>query len=70
MNKTVLLAGGAGYIGSHTAIELINKNYDVVIVDCHYNSSPIVYDRLEELTGQKIKHYNIDVANTKALRQV
>ena len=70
MSKTVLLAGGAGYIGSHTAIELINKNYDVVIVDCHYNSSPIVYDRLEELTGQKIKHYDIDVADTEALRQV
>ena len=70
MSTTVLLAGGAGYIGSHTAIELINKNYNVVIVDCHYNSNPIVYDRLKELTGQDIKHYNIDVADTDALRQV
>ena len=70
MAKTVLLAGGAGYIGSHTAVELINKDYTVVIVDNHYNSSPIVYDRLKEITGVDIKHYNIDVADEKALRVV
>lgn len=70
MSKTVLLAGGAGYIGSHTAIELINKDYDVIIVDCHYNSSPIVYERLEEITGKKIKHYDIDVADMQSMRQV
>ena len=70
MSKTVLLAGGAGYIGSHTAVELINQGYDVVVVDCHYNSSPIVYDRLKEITGKDIKHYDIDVADTEKLRQV
>ena len=68
--KTVLLAGGAGYIGSHTAVELINKDYEVVIVDCHYNSSPVVYGRLEEITGKKIKNYNIDVADTDKMKIV
>lgn len=68
--KTILLAGGAGYIGSHTAVELIEKDYNVVIVDCHYNSNPIVYDRLAEITGKQIKHYDIDVCNEEKLKRV
>lgn len=68
--KMVLLAGGAGYIGSHTAIELIEKHYNVIIVDCHYNSNPIVYDRLTEITGKHIKHYDIDVCDEQRLNQV
>ncbi len=70
MSKTALLAGGAGYIGSHTAIELIEKGYDVVIADCHYNSNPIVYDRLKEITGADIKHYDVDVCDEEALDKV
>lgn len=70
MKKTVLLAGGAGYIGSHTAIELIEKGYDVVIADCHFNSNPIVYDRLKEITGADIKHYNVNVCDEEALDKV
>lgn len=68
--KSVMLAGGAGYIGSHTAIELIEKGYEVIIVDCHYNSEPVVYNRLTEITGKKIKHYNIDVCCEQRLTQV
>lgn len=67
MKNTILLAGGAGYIGSHTCIELINKGYNVVIVDCHYNSNPIVYDRLKTILGKEIKHYNVDVCNEEEL---
>lgn len=70
MNEKILLAGGAGYIGSHTAVELIEKGYEVVIADCHYNSSPKVYDRLREITGKDICHYEIDVCDGEALEQV
>lgn len=70
MSKTVLLAGGAGYIGSHTAIELIDKGYKAVIADCHYNSNPIVYERLKEITGTDIPHYNIDVCDENVLNRV
>ena len=46
----ILLTGGAGFIGSHTAVELLNAGHDVVVVDNLYNSSEKVIDRVEELT--------------------
>ena len=64
---SVLLTGGAGYIGSHTAIELINSSYDVVIADNFANSSPEVLDRLKKITGKDIPLYNIDAADKTAL---
>lgn len=70
MSKTVLLAGGAGYIGSHTSLELLEKGYDIIIADCHYNSSPIVYERLEKLSGKTFRHYDVDVADYEATRRV
>ena len=51
----ILLTGGAGFIGSHTAVELLNAGHDVVVVDNLYNSSEKVIDRVEELTGKKVK---------------
>lgn len=48
---SILLAGGAGYIGSHTAVELIKAGYDVVIVDNYDNSCPEVINRIERITG-------------------
>lgn len=66
----ILLAGGAGFIGSHTCIELIEAGYDVVIADNLYNSNPIVLERLEELTGKKIKFYDIDVADKEKVRDM
>lgn len=70
MKKKVLLAGGAGYIGSHTAIELIEAGYDVVSADCYYNSKPEVFYRIEKITGVKVKNYKIDVCDEKAVEQI
>ena len=51
VNMKVLLTGGAGYIGSHTAVEMIEAGYEVVIADNFDNSSPKVIDRIETITG-------------------
>ena len=57
----VLVAGGAGYIGSHTAIELLESGYEVVIVDNLSNSNSIVVDRIKELSKKPVKFYNIEI---------
>lgn len=61
MAQTILLAGGAGYIGSHTAVELLNNGYDVIIVDNYDNSCPEAVKRVENITGNKVKLYEGDV---------
>ena len=66
----VLLTGGAGYIGSHTAIELINSGHDVVIVDNLVNSSEESIRRVQEITGKEIIFRNADVCDTAALRDI
>lgn len=53
MKEKILVTGGTGYIGSHTAVELIGKGYDVVIIDNLYNSEPEVADRIQNITGVK-----------------
>ncbi len=67
---SILLAGGAGYIGSHTAVELIRAGYDVVIADNFDNSSPEVLRRIEQITGVRPKMYRTDVKNPDALKIV
>ena len=67
---TILLTGAAGYIGSHTAVELANAGYDVAVVDNYANSSPIAVSRCEELTGKKMPLYGADVADKDALRRI
>lgn len=67
---SVLLTGGAGFIGSHTAVEMIKAGYEIVIADDLSNASPKVLDRLETITGVKPKFYQIDVADRDALRKV
>ena len=67
---TVLLAGGAGYIGSHTAIELINAGYDVIVVDNYSNSCPEAISRVEKITGKSVKLYEADVRDTTRLTEV
>ncbi|MHB8260525.1 MAG: UDP-glucose 4-epimerase GalE [Bacteroidia bacterium] len=65
--KTVLVTGGAGYIGSHTIIELLAaNNYHVISADCFYNSSPKAYTQITEITGKQIKSYTIDLCDKKA----
>lgn len=66
----ILLTGGAGYIGSHTAIELIAAGFNVIIADNFTNSNPVVIKRIEEITGQAISAYAIDIADIKALDAV
>lgn len=51
----ILLAGGAGYIGSHTAVELLNSGHKIVIVDNYSNSKPSVIDRIKEITKKILK---------------
>ena len=66
----VLLTGGAGFIGSHTAVELITSGYDVVIADNLSTSDECVIDRIEQITGKRPKFYEIDVADKTSLERV
>lgn len=66
----MLLTGGAGYIGSHTCVELLDNGYDVVIADNFDNSSEKVIDRIKQITGKDVLVYNIDVADKVALRKL
>ncbi|MBO4460222.1 MAG: UDP-glucose 4-epimerase GalE [Clostridiales bacterium] len=68
--STVLVPGGAGYIGSHTVIELDKAGFDVVIVDNFYNSKPEVLNRLEKITGKRFPFYEIDCCDKEKLRRV
>lgn len=66
----VLVTGGAGYIGSHTCVELIENGYDVVIVDNFCNSSEKVINRLKVITGKDIVFYNVDIRDSEGLSKV
>lgn len=66
----VLLAGGAGYIGSHTCVELINAGHDVIIADNFSNSCPEAVARVEEITGRKIPLYEADVCDKTAVEKI
>ncbi len=66
----ILVAGGAGYIGSHTCVELLNDGYNVIVADDLSNSSNKAIDRIETITGKKIKFYKINVCNKEELEAV
>ena len=66
----VLLTGGAGYIGSHTAVELINAGYDIVIGDNYSNSKEDVLKRVEEIVGKEITAYNVDFTDYDAVDEL
>ncbi|MBR6019643.1 MAG: UDP-glucose 4-epimerase GalE [Lachnospiraceae bacterium] len=66
----ILLAGGAGYIGTHTAVEFLNAGYEVVIADNLYNAKEEAVRRVEKITGKTIPFYKIDVCDKEALRKL
>ena len=66
----VLVTGGAGYIGSHTVVELQNAGYDVVVVDNLSNSSKKSLDRVEAITGKSVKFYETDILDREGLEHI
>ena len=66
----VLVTGGAGYIGSHTCVELLESGYGVVVIDNLCNSNPKSLDRVKELTGKDLKFYEGDVRDEALLRKI
>lgn len=67
---TILCTGGAGYIGSHTCVELLNAGHEVVIADNLYNSNVHVLERIEEITGKKVRFYEADVTDAAAVAPI
>ena len=67
---SILVTGGAGFIGSHTCVELLNAGYDVVVVDNLYNASKKALDRVEQITGKKVTFYEADILDRDALNAI
>ncbi len=70
MNKTVLVTGGAGYIGSHACVELTEAGYDVIVVDNLSNSQMEAIRRVEKITGKAVVFYQADVRDKQALSEI
>ena len=66
----VLVAGGAGYIGSHTCVELLNENFEVVVVDDLSNSNEAALERIEQITGKKPVFYKENICDQAALEKI
>lgn len=66
----ILVTGGAGYIGSHTCVELLQAGYDVIVLDNLYNSNQKAIDRIEQITQKKVKFYKEDILDKEALKKV
>ena len=70
MNKKILVTGGAGFIGSHTCIELLNNGNEVVVVDNLYNANKKSLEVVEKVTGKKVTFYEVDIRDEKKLNEV
>ena len=68
--STVLVTGGAGFIGSHTSVELLNAGYDIIILDNFVNSKPESLKRIKELTDKDFKFYQADIRDEEAMTKV
>ena len=66
----ILVTGGAGYIGSHTSVELLNAGKEIIILDNFSNSKREVLDKIKEITNKDFKFYEIDYLDTPKLRKV
>ena len=69
-NKKILLTGGSGYIGTHTAVELQNAGFEIVCIDNCSNSDPNALKRVEKITGKTVKFYQNDILDADALRKI
>lgn len=67
---SILITGGAGFIGSHTCVELLNEGNELVVVDNFCNSHPVVLDRIREITGKDFRFYRVDLLDREALDRV
>ena len=67
---TILVTGGAGYIGSHTCVQLLEQGYDVIVVDNLCNASEKSLDRVQEITGKKLKFYQDSINNKDGLQKI
>jgi UDP-glucose 4-epimerase len=67
---SVLITGGAGFIGSHTAVEFLNAGYDIVIMDNFSNSKPVVLDRIREITGRDFRFYKADLLDSASMDKI
>lgn len=66
----ILITGGAGYIGSHACVELLNNDYEIIVVDNFSNSSPESLNRISDITGKSFPNYQIDLLNKEKLEEV
>ena len=66
----ILVTGGTGFIGSHTVVELLNQNHEVVIIDNLCNSSESVIKNIEKISNKTVPFFNMDVRNKKALEDL
>src|SRR4051812_28400764 len=66
----ILVTGGAGYIGSHTVVELLEQGHEVAIVDNLGNSSAVVIDRIEQITGKRPEFFEADIRDEAKLREI
>ena len=67
---TILVSGGAGYIGTHTCVELLQRDYKVIILDNLYNSSEKAVERIREITGKAVKFYRVDMRDKEGVERV
>lgn len=68
--KKILVTGGAGYIGSHTCVELLNAGYELVVLDNFSNSKPDVLEKIKKITGKDFKFYECDYTSAEELEKV
>ena len=67
---SILVTGGAGYIGTHTCVELLNTGYNIVVADNFSNSKPEALDRVRQITGKDFKFYQEDLLDAEAVNKI